>query len=130
MLRLLTAAVLAVIAARSGASAPAIAGVLAGIGIWLVLTSRGDLAPPAGPASDRQVAAWQAQARRAGRLPAPPQRKLSARVRAMSRALLAATSLRDGATATWLFTPPRQKRRHLPGEAGGTSRPLCRTTGR
>jgi hypothetical protein len=47
-LRILAAAVLALITARSGATTPAIAGVLAGIAIWLVLTGRGDLSTPPG----------------------------------------------------------------------------------
>ena len=47
-LRLLAAAVLAGIAARSGAGAPAAAGVITGLVIWAVLSGRGDLAPPPG----------------------------------------------------------------------------------
>jgi hypothetical protein len=47
-LRIAAAAVLALLAARSGAATPAIAGVLAGLAVWLGLTSRGDLAPPPG----------------------------------------------------------------------------------
>jgi hypothetical protein len=45
-LRLLAAAVLAGIAARSGAGGPAAAGVITGLVIWALLTGRGDLAPP------------------------------------------------------------------------------------
>jgi hypothetical protein len=47
-LRIAAAAVLALITAQSGASTPAIAGVLAGLVIWLGLTSRGDVSPPPG----------------------------------------------------------------------------------
>ncbi len=47
-LRLLAAAVLAVIAARSGAGGPAAAGVITGLAMWAGLTARGDLAPPPG----------------------------------------------------------------------------------
>jgi hypothetical protein len=46
--RVLAAALLALIVARSGAGGPATAGVVSGLGIWLVLTARGDLAPPPG----------------------------------------------------------------------------------
>jgi hypothetical protein len=48
LLRVLAAVALAVIAVGSGAGGPAAAGVLAGLGIWLALTARGDLAPPPG----------------------------------------------------------------------------------
>ncbi len=48
MARLLAAVLLGVIAARSGAGGPAAAGVVTGLGFWLVLTMRGDLAPPPG----------------------------------------------------------------------------------
>jgi hypothetical protein len=43
-LRILAAAVLALVAAESGAGGPAAAGVAAGLAVWLVLTGRGDLA--------------------------------------------------------------------------------------
>ena len=46
--RILAAALLAVLVAYSGAGTPAIAAVLTGIGTWLLLTGRGDLAPPPG----------------------------------------------------------------------------------
>jgi hypothetical protein len=39
-------AVLAVVAVRAGT--PPTAGVVTGIGLWLLLTARGDLAPPPG----------------------------------------------------------------------------------
>jgi hypothetical protein len=47
-LRVLAAAVLAVLVTYSGAGAPSIAAVLVGVGMWLLLTGRGDLAPPPG----------------------------------------------------------------------------------
>jgi hypothetical protein len=47
-LRILSAAALALVVLHSGAGTPPIAGLLVGIGTWLVLTSRGDLAPPPG----------------------------------------------------------------------------------
>jgi hypothetical protein len=47
-LRVVAAAFLAGIAARSGAGAPAAAGVITGLVIWAVLSGRGDLAPPPG----------------------------------------------------------------------------------
>jgi len=47
-LRVLAAVLLAVVAVRAGVAGPAAAGVVAGLGIWLVLTARGDLAPPPG----------------------------------------------------------------------------------
>jgi hypothetical protein len=47
-LRILTAAMLTVLVLRSGAGTPPIAGLLTGIATWLILTSRGDLAPPPG----------------------------------------------------------------------------------
>src|SRR5215469_10091910 len=47
-LRILAAALLAVVAVRAGAGGPAAAGVVAGVGVWLALTVRGDLAPPPG----------------------------------------------------------------------------------
>jgi hypothetical protein len=47
-LRVLAAVVLGVVAARSGAGGPAAAGVVTGLGVWLVLTIRADLAPPPG----------------------------------------------------------------------------------
>jgi hypothetical protein len=46
--RILAAAGLALLAARSGAGTPATAAVVAGIAIWLALTGRGDLSPPPG----------------------------------------------------------------------------------
>jgi hypothetical protein len=48
VLRVLVAVLLGVLAARSGAGSPAAAGVVTGLGVWLVLTVRGDLAPPPG----------------------------------------------------------------------------------
>jgi hypothetical protein len=47
-LRVLAAAVLALLVLHSGAGTPPIAGLLTGIATWLILTSRGDLAPPPG----------------------------------------------------------------------------------
>ena len=47
-LRIAAGAVLAVLATRTGAGAPATAGVITGIGVWLVLTVHADLAPPPG----------------------------------------------------------------------------------
>jgi hypothetical protein len=47
-LRVLAAAFLAGVAARSGAGGAAAAGVIAGLVIWAVLSGRGDLAPPPG----------------------------------------------------------------------------------
>src|SRR5579863_10043049 len=47
-LRLLAAAILAAVAAVSGAGTPAIAGVLTGIATWFLLSARGDLTPPPG----------------------------------------------------------------------------------
>ena len=46
--RILAAVILALIAARSGAGGPAAAGAAAGLALWVVLTGRGDLAPPPG----------------------------------------------------------------------------------
>jgi curved DNA-binding protein CbpA len=46
--RALAAVLLGVVAVRSGASEPAVAGVVTGLGAWLILTMRGDLAPPPG----------------------------------------------------------------------------------
>jgi hypothetical protein len=48
VLRIALGVVLAVLATRTGAGTPAIAGVITGIGVWLVLTVRADLAPPPG----------------------------------------------------------------------------------
>jgi hypothetical protein len=48
MLRILAAVLLGVLAVRSGAGNPAAAGVVTGLGVWLVLTVRADLAPPPG----------------------------------------------------------------------------------
>ena len=47
-LRILAAAALALLVLHSGAGTPPIAGLLVGIATWLILTSRGDLAPPPG----------------------------------------------------------------------------------
>jgi hypothetical protein len=47
-LRIVAAAALALLVAHSGAGTAPIAGLLAGVGTWLVLTVRGDLAPPPG----------------------------------------------------------------------------------
>jgi hypothetical protein len=47
-LRVLAAVLVAVVAVRAGVGGPAAAGVVAGLVIWLGLTSRGDLAPPPG----------------------------------------------------------------------------------
>jgi hypothetical protein len=46
--RIAAAAALVVLAMHTGAGRPAIAGVVTGIGVWLVLTVRADLAPPPG----------------------------------------------------------------------------------
>ena len=46
--RIAAAVVLAVLALHTGTGTPAIAGVVTGIGVWLVLTVRADLAPPPG----------------------------------------------------------------------------------
>ena len=46
--RIVAAVVLAVLALHTGAGTPAIAGLVTGIGVWLVLTVRADLAPPPG----------------------------------------------------------------------------------
>jgi hypothetical protein len=46
--RVAAGVVLAVLATRTGAGTPATAGVITGIGVWLVLTVRADLAPPPG----------------------------------------------------------------------------------
>lgn len=48
VLRALAAAVLAAVAAQVGAGGPAAAGIITGLAVWLVLTGRGDLAPPPG----------------------------------------------------------------------------------
>ena len=48
LLRIAAAAVLALIVVHSGAGTPAVAGLITGIVTWLVLTARGDLAPPPG----------------------------------------------------------------------------------
>jgi hypothetical protein len=47
-LRVVAALLLGVLTARSGAGGPASAGVVVGLGVWLVLSGRGDLAPPPG----------------------------------------------------------------------------------
>jgi hypothetical protein len=46
--RVVAAVVLAVLALHTGAGTPAVAGLVTGIGLWLVLTVRADLAPPPG----------------------------------------------------------------------------------
>jgi hypothetical protein len=46
--RIAAAAVLAALALHTGAGTPAIAGLVTGIGAWLALTIRADLAPPPG----------------------------------------------------------------------------------
>jgi hypothetical protein len=46
--RVLTAVLLGLVVAHSGAAGPAEAGTVAGLGVWLALTARGDLAPPPG----------------------------------------------------------------------------------
>jgi hypothetical protein len=48
VLRVAAGVALAILATRTGAGTPATAGVITGIGVWLVLTARGDLAPPPG----------------------------------------------------------------------------------
>jgi hypothetical protein len=48
VLRIAVSVLLAVLATRTGAGTPATAGVITGIGMWLVLTVRADLAPPPG----------------------------------------------------------------------------------
>jgi hypothetical protein len=47
-LRIAAAVILAFLVLHSGTGTPPIAGLLTGIGTWLVLTARGDLAPPPG----------------------------------------------------------------------------------
>ena len=46
--RIVIAAGLALVVARSGAGGPPIAGILAGLALWLGITARADLAPPPG----------------------------------------------------------------------------------
>ncbi len=48
VLRIAAGVVLAVLVVHTRAGTPAIAGVVTGIGMWLVLTVRADLAPPPG----------------------------------------------------------------------------------
>jgi hypothetical protein len=48
LLRVFAAVLAALLAMRSGAGGPSMAGVVAGLAVWLVLTVRGDLAPPPG----------------------------------------------------------------------------------
>jgi hypothetical protein len=48
VLRIAAAVVLAGLATRTSAGTPAIAGLVTGIGVWLVLTVRADLTPPPG----------------------------------------------------------------------------------
>jgi len=48
LVRVLVAMLLGMAATRSGAGNPAAAGVVTGLGVWLALTVRGDLAPPPG----------------------------------------------------------------------------------
>jgi hypothetical protein len=47
-LRIAAAVILAFLVLHSGTGTPPLAGLLTGIGTWLVLTARGDLAPPPG----------------------------------------------------------------------------------
>jgi hypothetical protein len=47
-LRVVAAVVLAVVALHTGAGTPAVPGLVTGIGVWLALTVRADLAPPPG----------------------------------------------------------------------------------
>jgi hypothetical protein len=44
----LVAVLLGVVAGHSGAGEPAVAGLVTGLGVWLILTLRDDLAPPPG----------------------------------------------------------------------------------
>jgi hypothetical protein len=46
--RVVAAALLALAVTHTGAGSPPAAGLITGIGIWLALTARGDLAPPPG----------------------------------------------------------------------------------
>jgi hypothetical protein len=46
--RIAAATGLVTVAVHTGAGTPAVAGLITGIGVWLVLTVRGDLAPPPG----------------------------------------------------------------------------------
>jgi hypothetical protein len=46
--RVLAAVLLGALAALSSAGGPAAAGVVLGLGVWVTLTARGDLAPPPG----------------------------------------------------------------------------------
>jgi hypothetical protein len=46
--RVVAAVVLAVLALHTGAGTPAVAGQITGLGVWLALTVRADLAPPPG----------------------------------------------------------------------------------
>jgi hypothetical protein len=48
LLRALAAATLAVVTIHAGAGGPATTAVVTGLGVWLALTTRGDLAPPPG----------------------------------------------------------------------------------
>jgi hypothetical protein len=48
LLRVLAAVTLALVTAHAGAGGPAAAAVVTGLGVWLALTARGDLAPPPG----------------------------------------------------------------------------------
>jgi hypothetical protein len=48
LLRITAAVVLALIVLHTGTGTPDVAALLTGIGTWLVLTARGDLAPPPG----------------------------------------------------------------------------------
>jgi hypothetical protein len=48
LLRVLAAVALAVVTVHAGAGGPTTAAVLTGLGVWLALTTRGDLAPPPG----------------------------------------------------------------------------------
>jgi hypothetical protein len=46
--RITAAVVLAVLAVQTSAGTPAVAGLVTGVGVWLALTMRADLAPPPG----------------------------------------------------------------------------------
>jgi hypothetical protein len=48
VLRIIAAAALGFLVTRLGVPAPTVGGLLTGLGTWLVLTGRGDLAPPPG----------------------------------------------------------------------------------
>jgi hypothetical protein len=48
VLRIVAVVVLVMVALHTNAGTPSIAGLITGIGVWLVLTVRADLAPPPG----------------------------------------------------------------------------------